>query len=277
VFPVPATPAGADPEKVLFASAICAAAYSPAPVVLKSDKFKLFVGCRGHPPFDVPARFPDGTLPRFTDPDTMRFCVISTIQHGSFTRAGAEQAVVAFFGCKDNDSELWDAAFPGSAVLVEKIDGHWREVDDTADVNADGCQKSHRADGRDVLLCRSMVGAGNLGTVDFFFLLDFARPGHHAGTLATLYSDSAASSEVGKVVLQDVNGDGTPDLLVEASHRRGSAPKTKRRLELLSSGDTFAPSPATRVVLETWAAVRPTATSSTATRRHRSSEPASRR
>lgn len=304
-FPVPATPPGADPEKVLFASSVCAAAY-------RSDGA---VGCRAPPPFDLPGRQPDGELLLHTD-DPLRFCELRRIYRGSFTRPSAKQAVLSFEQCKDPDESTWDSGSPGSAVLVEEIGGRWRTIAHEREVNTGSCEQSHRADGRDVLLCRSSFSAGGIGTMTYFVLLDFARGPKHAGTFAWLFADAdnfnclglppsgpAAPSglvalAVTKVTLADINGDGTPDLVVDVERARAApsaalearirtlceqnmnrglgrrAPPddpepqmlkidralptaTKARLELVSDGVSFGPSPASRSLLEAWEAESP--------------------
>jgi hypothetical protein len=67
-----------------------------------------------------------------------------------------------------------DAAFPGSAVLVEKNGERWKAVG-YADLTADKCRVDRHRDGRDVLVCWSGAGAGLAGFVFFVFVIDFNR------------------------------------------------------------------------------------------------------
>ena len=269
---------------MLLASSICAAAYT-------ADGS---VGCRSHPPFDAPENQPDGKLLLHTG-DPLTFCGIDAVFHGAFTKPGANQAVVSFAQCKENDpNATWDSGFPGSAVLVEQIDGYWTAIAYEGGVNTNACQKSHRRDGRDVLLCASNFSAGSIGTMHYFFLLDFAQAGPtRAKTLASLFSNVelfrcfdpdgaepvAPSGLVGlrveKVSLSDVNGDGTPDLIIDVERARTapSAPfdsrvralckkngafnlllprASKTKLVVASDGDAFRPTPASRALLDAW-------------------------
>jgi hypothetical protein len=147
------------------------------------------VGCRSHPPFDAPDQRPDGTLPAFTG-DPLRFCALDAVYRGSFTRAGATQAVLSFAACKDNDPDaVWDSGLPGSAVLVERTADRWRAVAYEPSVNLGQCVQPRRADGRDLLLCRSGLTAPPAGTITYVLALDFARPAKRAGSIARMFGD----------------------------------------------------------------------------------------
>lgn len=281
-FSIPATPPGADPQKVLMASSICAATYLPSGAI----------GCRAPPPFDRPKRGPDGRLV-LHEGDPLEFCALYSIYHGSFTKPGAKQAVLSFGQCKDPDDDTWDSGFPGDAVLVEEINGRWHVVANELDVNADECHKARRADGRDILLCQSNFGAFGIGSIEYFFVLDFNEKEKHAHSFAWLPSTAgmtgcmkveageppAPSGLVGLRVtgakLAQRNGDGTPDLVVDVERARARpspaldarlrdlcrqgaddqkalpAP-SKARLEFVSAGQRFAPTAKTRKLLEAW-------------------------
>jgi hypothetical protein len=180
--PLPPVPPGVDPESVLFAASICAAA------TMKVGN-SVLVGCRSHPPFDRPEQKPDGMLPPFIG-DEHRFCALGGVYRGSFTRPGARQAVLSFAQCMDNGSDEWDMGLPGSAVLVEEVGGRWRAVSYEPSVNLLRCSTLQYADGRDALVCRSGFAAPPSGGIWYVFLLDFARPGRHAGTVALMYGDT---------------------------------------------------------------------------------------
>lgn len=283
VFPLPKTPAGADSEKVRFVSALCPAAVMHPKI---GNKAALLVGCRVHPPYDAPERWPDGTLPEHTG-DPLRFCALNAIYKGSFTRAGAKQAVLAFDQCKESDDN-WDMGNPGSAVLVEEIDGHFREIDWQPGVNGGECKPAKRRDGHDVLFCLSGFGAAGLGEMDYLFDLDFARSRAHAGTFVWLFADMLAvgcmdlgargfqlaaglvSLKPPRFSVTDLDKDGNPDVVVDVERARiGPSPALDAKAAALCNknptanvGAALLP-PATKTRLEFMGssdAVAPTAT-----------------
>lgn len=236
----PGAPPGVDPERVFFTSSVCAAA------VMTLPGGKLDVGCPFHPPFDRPEQKPDGKLSRFTG-DPLRLCTIDAIYRGSFTRAGAKQAVLSFAACKNNPphDDEWDAAYPGSALLVEDAGGRWSTIAYEPGVNADACLVDSRATGRDVLLCRSGLRAGNAGGITYFFSLDFALPARRAGTFAKVYDGTLLCASIPEppgasggeplllphglvtvkvtdFVIADVNTDGIGDLVVDVERARAA-------------------------------------------------------
>jgi hypothetical protein len=181
---LPPPPPGADPEAALFVSSICAAAH-----------LGKLVGCRSHPPFDRPEQQPDGTFPEYVG-DPLSFCALTRIYRGSFTRPHAEQAVLGFEQCQRGD-DTWDMSQPGSAVLVERLEGRWRAVATQQDVNLEFCVQPRRADGRDLLFCWSnLTAAPPVGTIRYWFSLDFARPSRFATTHVRVYSDSELCSGI---------------------------------------------------------------------------------
>ena len=278
--PLPAAPAGTDPEQARIAASICAAAY-----LGKS------VGCRSHPPFTRPGQLPDGKFVEHKD-DPLLFCGIDGVFRGSFTKPGAKQAIVSFSQCME-ENEVWDAGNPGSAVLVEERAGRWRAIDTLAAANLGLCQQTRRADGRDILLCRSNLGAPPAGDVIYFFLVDFARSPRQ-GSMAKVFGDmpicgqdafpsGLISLEVTDMKLADLNRDGTKDLVVRVARSRVPPspaldakvraacqgdpgmvdlervlpPRKTATLELVSKGDSFAPSAATQKLLDAWQAESP--------------------
>ncbi|MCA9593451.1 MAG: hypothetical protein KC776_09080 [Myxococcales bacterium] len=214
--PLPKAPPGTDPELVRIAGSICAAAYSG-----KS------VGCRSHPPFVRPEQVPDGEIIEHRG-DPLLFCAIDGVFRGAFSKPGARQALVSFAQCKESEEAVWDAGFPGSAVLVEEEDGRYNSVDFEDGLNLGACLSTRQKDGHDVLLCESGLGAPPAGDVSYFFVVDFARRAAGkpaAGTLARIYGDmpmcpepdtSAGLTRIRVVSkrLVDVNGDRVRDLLV---------------------------------------------------------------
>lgn len=288
-FPVPPTPPGADPEKVLIATSICPAGYRTEQVAPGKPP-RTAVGCRAHPPFDVPSRYPDGSFAEFTG-DWQKFCQITNVQHGSFRRPGAKEALVTFEQCMDNDSDVWDAAMPGSAVVVEETNGRWKSVADAPGVNLGFCETIRWQDGHDALVCWSGFGAPPSPTMWYLFLLDFARPAPHAGTFMRIYNHefscawgTGSLAENGfaalkgfKRTFRDLNGDGVRDVVLELERAR-VAPSSKLearvqslcatnpritqsafmppfkafRLEFVSQGRGFVPTAATRKLVEQW-------------------------
>jgi hypothetical protein len=177
-FTPPPTPPGADPEAVLLVSSICAAAHQGPQV-----------GCRSHPPFVRAEQQPDGKLPEYTG-DVLRFCRLLKIYRGAFTRPHAKQAVLAFEQCVRDDVD-WDMGQPGSAVLVEETNGRWRAVATQNDVNIEHCLLPRRDDGRELLFCWSnLTAAPPVGTINYWFSLDFGKPPPFASTHAQLFSSS---------------------------------------------------------------------------------------
>jgi hypothetical protein len=280
--PLPAAPPGTDPEQARIAASICAAAF-----------LGKNVGCRSHPPFTRPEQLPDGKFVEHKD-DPLLFCAIDVVFRGSFTKPGAKQAIVSFSQCMEADT-VWDAGNPGSAVLVEEREGRWRAIDTLGAANLALCLQTRRADGRDILLCRSNLGAPPAGNVIYFFLVDFARSPRQ-GSLAKVFGDmplcmagqegfpsGLISIEVTDMKLVDLNRDGTKDLLVRVVRSRVPPspaldarvrtacqgdpgmvdlprmlpPPKVASLELVSNGDSFAPSATTKKLLEAWRAESP--------------------
>lgn len=239
--PLPPAPPGTDPEMAMFAASICAASY------LDKD-----VGCRSHPPFVRPDQKPDGKFVEHQG-DPLLFCAIDKIFHGSFTKAGAKQAVVSFTQCKESAEAMWDAGFPGSAVLTEEIDGRWRAIGYEPDVNVGGCRQVHRRDGRDVLVCQGGLAAPPSGVVTFFFAVDFAHAGpkgNHATSFAKVFGDmpSCGLADTGlpdgliylKIIrakFADTNHDGTDDLAVTVERaQRPASPALDAKLRAACKG-----------------------------------------
>lgn len=227
--PVPASlpdpPPGTNAEQVKIAASICAAAYSG-----KS------VGCRSHPPFVRPEQKPDGKIVEHQG-DPLDFCAISELFHGSFTKPGKKQTLVSFSQCREGPDAVWDAGFPGSAVLVEEVGGRIEVVATEHEANLDLCLRNRRADGRDFLVCRSGLGAPPAGSVSYFFIVDFGRAAEALpvqGTFARVYADlpmclpdadtssGLTSFEIIDMKLAKVNAGPADDLAMKV--RRAHAP-----------------------------------------------------
>jgi hypothetical protein len=231
--PTPAVPAGANPDEVKIISSICASAY------VRSPTGNVVLGCLSHPPFERPEQRPDGTLSPYAG-DPMKLCTLDATYRGSFTRAGAKQAVLSFGVCYDDGAEGFarGGSASQSVVLVEEVAGRWQPVGYEGGVAAFSCDKSRRADGRDVLLCKGAVGATGRGELTYLFALDFARAGGRAGAFAWMFSDlfdcgafvrggrrlpnGLVALRVGRVEAADLDGDGTADLAVSVERARAA-------------------------------------------------------
>jgi hypothetical protein len=183
----------------------------------------------------------------------MTFCSFAVARRGSFTRAGATQAVLSFDNCQDADSDAaWNGSMSGSAVVVEEVGGRFRVVTWEAGVDIGRCKSIRRPDGRDVLVCRSRYDAGNIGTMHYFFLLDFTRTQKRAGTFAWLYDETDSfvcqahaiggalaptglvGLHVANVTFDDLNHDGVADVVVDVARARAApSPALETRLHAL--------------------------------------------
>lgn len=206
------------------------------------------LGCRSHPPFVRPEQLPDGKFVEHTG-DPLLFCAVERVYPGSFTRSGARQALLGFGQCKESEDAMWDAGFPGSAVLLEAVDDanatpgapttdppavkRWRAIDTLEEANLGFCQRNLLPSGRDILFCESGLVAPPSGDVGYFFLLDFARRAlgrSPDATWARLYGDvpmcpdpdTSAGLSLWRILsteVQDRNKDGTGDLVVRVARR----------------------------------------------------------
>jgi len=247
-----------------------------------------------HPPFDVAARFPDGTFPRHTD-DPTTFCELTEVRRGSFRRAGAKEALLTFGQCQYNDDSTWDAAFPGSAVLVEEIGGHWKSVAYAPDVNLGSCEPIRWRDGHESLVCWSGYAAPPMPAMWYLFQLDFTRPEPYSGTFMRIFyrmfscgwldmspSDGFVTLDNFRRSFRDLNGDGVRDVILELDRayappspafdarvaglckanpnttEKDFMPRAKKfRLEFVSDHLRFVPTPATQRLLDQWDAETP--------------------
>lgn len=293
-FPLPPVPPGIDADKLAFLWPICPAAYR-IDQLGPGQPPRTGVGCRVHPPFDVPSRFPDGTFPQHTD-EPISFCELVDVRPGSYRRAGAKEALLTFEQCKYNDSDVWDAAFPGSAVLVEEIRGRWKSVAYAPDVNLGFCEPIRWTDGHESLVCWSGFAAPPMAAMWYLFVLDFTRPEPHSGTFMRIFYNMFSCGWAGtgpsteafvtldnfKRSFRDLNRDGVKDVVLEldrsyappspqfdarVASRCSADPNTtakdvmprprRHRLEFVSDDTRFVPTPATKRLLDQWDAETP--------------------
>ncbi len=180
---LPSAPIGANRDELAILSSVCAAGYTPSargPVL----------GCRSHPPFERREALPDGTLPVHTG-DPMKFCELTALYRGAFSRPGAVQAVLAFGPCYEGDTDGFESnAFNSeSALLVEQNAGRFRVLRYEGSMHASTCKVSRREDLHDVLLCDTSFAAMSVGALHSFFLVDFSRHESPVHTFAAIFSD----------------------------------------------------------------------------------------
>lgn len=196
-------PTGIDPRRAAVALALCEAAYDPE---------SKAVGCTSHPPFANPPP-PGGKLVPWTG-DANGLCRIDRLVPGPYTHAGADELLVSFEACA-MDGE-WDAAFPGSAVVVDRAS--LRPVAYAGRAISPQCVRPV-VDGRTVFVCTTSFNATVAGQLDSVYLVDFARTENTAVTLARVWSQESCDEDMatpqagfskvdlGKLAL--VNGDVT--------------------------------------------------------------------
>lgn len=256
---------------------------------------QMVYGCRSQPPFDRDVELPDGTI--VEKPDVYDVCSLHSIVRGSFTKPGADQAILGFDLCKTDTGEFWNGAQPGFAMLVERVTdakgSHYRYLDHESDINVFECSTVPRKDGTLSLVCEDNFGAYGDGAARWLFALDFsAPPAARFARVVRLYMNSStvrcgmenAASEYGltdvtfgKRTIEDLNGDGEPDLSVEVSRAHVPAGKaldariaagcknpefeiskllprpTRTTLRFLRAGTMLSPDDPTAKKLKTWA------------------------
>lgn len=282
---IPAAPSGADPEKVRLAASICAAAWNPA----------RGVGCRSHPPFSGPDERPDGTIVQLAADDN-HLCVLGAVHRGAFSRPGANEALLVFDACENDDGTAWDMANAGSAVLVDLSGGRVRAVATDGWAWADACVPVKRKDGVTLLACSYAFSAPPAGTVANTFVLDFVGGAPHQALLSVVYEDTPSCSfldakmpdvaedgltraDVARAIVTDVDEDGLGDVVVDvkrahlpgtaalaakllAGCKKGQEPKVmpplaRTRLVFRNDGERLVPTELTRKALESWRAEAP--------------------
>lgn len=226
--PLPKAPPGVDPEQVAIAASICRASLQG-----------VVVGCVGDEP--------NGILDT-TEVAPERLCAIEKVIHGSFTRAGANEALVGFSFCLPPDKPIMPYGQYGSAVVVEAAGSRWRRVvtEYNLDLRSDesgSCVPHRRADGRTMLLCHTLWPPA----MKVLFSVDFQRAVPRKTMLGWLYAynpdvtcpDASqpdlplphdftwarTSLAFRSFELADINADGKPDLVVRV--RRASVPSSR--------------------------------------------------
>ena len=184
---------------------------------------------------------------------------LGTVIYGSFTTPGVEEAVAGFEGCESHATGF------GGSVLLKKLHGSWAMMDYTPALITSACQPYHLKNGRDLLLCenkdRHMDEASQWITVCDFSKKKSARCRNVFDVLDTRNAcgNSAVWGSIDEAALQDLNGEGKPDLSLWISvgqaafpNAGGScdadtadAPIQRHKLDFLFQQDanTFLPAP----------------------------------
>lgn len=213
--PAPVDPA-ADQDAIALAGAVC-------PAAIQHHQGKVRVGCRACPPFDGAP--PDGQIA--VDPRT--FFPIEKLYRGAFSRAGADEVAAVFEGCEPH------AANYGGTLFAEKTATGYRALTYASGLHPASCEVYHRKDERDVLVCTwSDAHQSTAFTEILYYDLTHARvddplKGWHAlvtvsrNDYSVCWGISPESGVTqGRVLgfrIEDRNGDGVPDVVVEVAHR----------------------------------------------------------
>jgi hypothetical protein len=201
------------------------------------------IGCRALPPFDRVDELPDGTA--VVVDDAYSVCAASAIYRGSFSRVGADEAVIGFELCSDDEHPFVNGAQPGFAVLIERTGGSVRYVSTLFDVSADECVVATPRGAPSILVCPGGMSAPPDGGATWLHALDFASPGgpsrrtiatitrnaptHPCGIGMPVIDDGITLARVGTITVRDGDGDGEPE--VEVPIDRSHAPPSARLVE----------------------------------------------
>lgn len=284
--PLPAAPAGVDPERFEVLASICGVAN-----YLQDGQAR--VGCRSGPPFAKQEHKPDGIIQ--SKADLYEVCLLSQFYKGSFSAAGKEQALLGIDPC---GSDRANDISPGNVLLAERGPDGWQLVDYIQGLNINNCDIANRKDGS-LLVCSDNMGAYGDGRLRWNFTLDFSKPaGKRVVVFSKIFSDAGIScmgtslieergltgAEEIKREFKDLNKDGFDDLrlTVEWAHLSGTPTVLKRveaackkngnmvleekvilgkykrfTLEFHGNETTLSPTPATQKLLEKWSETAP--------------------
>jgi hypothetical protein len=191
-------------------------------------------GCRSLPPFDRPYERPDGEA--VVVDDVYSVCAVSAVYRGSFSRAGADEAVLGFELCSDDEHPFVNGAQPGFAMLVERTGSGYRYASTMYDVRADECVVAMPRGAPALLVCPGGLSAPPDGGAVWLHAIDFASPGgpsmrtiaavalnaptHPCDLGMPILDDGVTVARVGRIVVRDGDNDGEPELEVpvERSH-----------------------------------------------------------
>lgn len=178
-------------------------------VMVKTTQHGVDSGCK-----ECPEIVPGGGMFDSADPAEASFSLYGVI-YGSFTRAGAQQAVADFSGCEPHANNF------GGSVLLEKLAQGWKVRNYEAGFISSECLKDGVPGGRDLLICRGgYTGQGENDSSVFVF--DYALPKDRRSqtllsttdTLATCLGGDQTMGSIESIELRDLNHDGILDLTV---------------------------------------------------------------
>jgi hypothetical protein len=186
--------------------------------------------------------------------------------YGSFTSQGTVEAVMSFEGCESHVNNF------GGSVLLRSLAGSWTRVNYAPNMITTACHSYRLKTGRDLLLCEGddhrMDAASQW--VDVWDFSNEQAP-QNAAVFGVVDNRVACGAHaiwgsIDKAELEDVNGDGMPDLILSVSVGQGDfagswgscspeaakAPAQKLQLTLFFQPETnrFLPAPDSAATVE---------------------------
>ena len=149
---------------------------------------------------------------------------LDTVLYGSFTAAGAEEALAGFSGCESHATGF------GGTTLLNKVSGAWVMVKYIQAWGTGACRIYHLRTGRDLLLCAGEyhnMGGGS----EYIWLSSISRDDQSLSGRNVIEvidtrpacDDHPVWGTIDKAELHDLNGDGVPDLTVWLSLGQGAS------------------------------------------------------
>lgn len=151
------------------------------PVWAVHDDGSRRIACTTHGPYSTSTAFKGSAVGEHRG-DAFEVCDLTSMLRGSFTRPGAKEVLLGFNDCNDRGR----GASPFVVLLSVGDDGSYRSIAYENDLRAERCERTRRADGRDILYCELRKQVPNVGTGTAYVVADFARPGKRLGVVATL-------------------------------------------------------------------------------------------
>ena len=188
---------------------------------------------------------------------------LSAVTYGRFSDAKATDAILNLSGCEPHVNN-----FGGSVRLRWQGLTNWKFLEYSPGDRANDCLKFPLRDGREALVCSSYYA--NMGVeIEGLGMTDYAKAKGSqflmsvSSNLGQCFDRQLQEVRIGRFARRDLNRDGRPDLEVEVSEARATAPKnwkcedgeakmpvaTRHRLEFYWDGVKFTPSAKTRALL----------------------------